>query len=291
MFLRKTATRRRYELAEIASDGFPVWISKYHERNHLLHSHDFTELVIVERGRGVHFTEGSRRMIVPGDVFVIPVGMAHGYENVESLDICNIIFDLALLEPLMPDLRHMPGFHALFVLEPHSLEQAKASLELDAEAIGVVRQLSTRIANERRERRDGYRSACVLALGELVLFMSRKASTRERADSSTRLAEVLGFMERNCERELCLEELSGMMNMSPRNFQRLFREYLGTSPFAHLLQIRLQRSRRLLEGGKMNIGEIAAISGFTDGAYFTRQFRKMFGLTPSAYRRAGRGAS
>jgi AraC-like DNA-binding protein len=278
------STKRHYELAEVASDGFPIWVNKHYELNHLLHSHDFIELVIVERGRGVHFTKDSRRKIVPGDVFVIPVGMEHGYENVELLDSWNIIFDLELLKPLMPDLKHMPGFYTLFVLEPNRPKLAEVPLELDVDALGVVRQLSRRIASERRERREGYRSACILALGELVLFLSREASGGERDNASIRLAEVLGFMERNCKRELKLEELSGMMNMSPRNFQRLFRQYLGTNPFAHLLHIRLQRARRLLEAGKMNISEIAAEAGFSDGAYFTRQFRKVFGLTPSAYR-------
>ena len=59
-----------------------------------LHSHEFSELVIVYRGSGEHLIYGERRNVSAGDVFLIREQTRHGYENLRDLALCNLLFDL-----------------------------------------------------------------------------------------------------------------------------------------------------------------------------------------------------
>ncbi len=286
--MTKTANQRRYRLHELIKDDFPLYVMKCRGGNHVLHDHDFTELVIVEQGKGIHHAGTFRHRIMTGDVLVIPESTKHGYEDTDKLKIINVIFDMALLNSLPEDFRHIPGFYSLFLLNQRQRNTAagkKGFLSLDPDEITKVEQLVSKMEKELEERRGGYRSICVTALTELVVFLSRKASRHNLASHSGRLAEALCFMQKNFARNITIEQLSRIVNLSPRSFQRIFRDYMGTSPFDYLINLRVRYAKKLLEDTDLNIGEIAAVTGFNDNAYFTRQFKAIFRIPPTLYRK------
>jgi len=57
-----------------------------------LHSHDFSELVLVLGGNAIHFTEEGKHAIRKGDVFVIQGELAHGYRDSNNLSLINLMF-------------------------------------------------------------------------------------------------------------------------------------------------------------------------------------------------------
>ena len=54
--------------------GLPLRIFNFRQPNEIPHEHNFHELVLVRRGRGVHLTENGESPIRRGDVFLIPPG-------------------------------------------------------------------------------------------------------------------------------------------------------------------------------------------------------------------------
>lgn len=79
--------------------------------------------------------------------------------------------------------------------------------------------------------------------------------------------------------------------MSERSLARRFLGATGLSPNRYLQELRLERARVLLAAGERNVGEIAYLSGFSDGAHFRRSFRTRFGTSPADFRdllRSGR---
>ena len=280
--------RSKYKLDSFAEKGFPLFLNEQNEENHILHTHDFTELVIVEHGKSIHFTETFSHMIVTGDVLVIPKGIKHGYKDTEMLKLTNIIFDMSLLDSLPEDIKHIPGFYSLFMLS--SLQQQKninkkGFLSLDSDEISCVKQLTNRIIREQQKKRTGYRCICVLTLADLIIFLSRKASKHNLAVHTKSISEVLCYMEKNYNQNISLEQLSNMIKMSPRSFQRVFSGYMGTSPFNHLINLRVQHAKKLLKETDLTISEIAYKTGFGDSAYFARQFKKIFYTSPTSYRK------
>ena len=81
-----------------------------------------------------------------------------------------------------------------------------------------------------------------------------------------------------------LDRLADIAHMSKRNFMRSFQAAMGSSPIAHLIQLRVNRAASLLRRTEHSVTEIAFQVGFSDSNYFTRQFRKLLGVTPSEYR-------
>ena len=99
-----------------------------------------------------------------------------------------------------------------------------------------------------------------------------------------RIGEALSHLERNIHREVNLEELAGIAQMSQRSFLRVFLSATGTSPLAWVIGQRINRACKLLRTTDRRVTEIAFDVGFNDSNYFTRQFRKVTGVSPRKYR-------
>lgn len=87
-----------------------------------------------------------------------------------------------------------------------------------------------------------------------------------------------------------LMELARLIGINDHKLKLGFREVFGTTVFGYLHELRLERSRQLLEAGNLNVTEAARAVGFVNRSYFASAFRRRFGINPSVYCRwAGRG--
>jgi len=82
-----------------------------------------------------------------------------------------------------------------------------------------------------------------------------------------------------------VEDLARVAGCSRYHFSRLFRTATGQSPGSWLIGERLAVAARLLDQTDYGLQEIAERSGFNDGNYFGKAFRKAYGMAPGAYRR------
>lgn len=85
--------------------------------------------------------------------------------------------------------------------------------------------------------------------------------------------------------EIDLDALARSCNLSLSQFRRQFKELFRESPLQFILKIRIQAAANLLRTSSLNVTQIAQECGFGDSNYFTRQFRRLTGVTPSVYRR------
>jgi AraC-like DNA-binding protein len=98
------------------------------------------------------------------------------------------------------------------------------------------------------------------------------------------LARVTGFIEAHLAEPLPVDRLASVAGMSRAHFVRLFTAALGQAPSDFVEARRLERIERLLLATEMKVGEIAAATGFADGNYLAKVFRRRRGLTPLAFR-------
>ena len=99
-----------------------------------------------------------------------------------------------------------------------------------------------------------------------------------------RLRRVTQYIQDNLHRKLRLGELSAHVHMSPYHFARLFKRSTGTPPHRFVLRRRIDRATTLLTTGELSIAEVARLVGFQTTSHFTTVFRRITGITPSAYR-------
>lgn len=91
---------------------------------------------------------------------------------------------------------------------------------------------------------------------------------------------VLELMETHPESHLSIDTLAREAGLSPAHFARAFKESVGRAPHQHLMALRLDRARRLLDAPNAALSHVALSTGFADQAHFTRFFKRQFGVTP-----------
>jgi AraC family transcriptional regulator len=96
---------------------------------------------------------------------------------------------------------------------------------------------------------------------------------------------VLELIDAALDTKLTVERLAHEVGLSPAHFARAFKETLGRAPHQYLLELRLERARRLLETAGASLSDIAQRTGFADQAHFTRLFKRAFGTTPGSLAR------
>ena len=77
--------------------------------------------------------------------------------------------------------------------------------------------------------------------------------------------------------------LAGVAGLSPSRFAHRFKADTGDSPIAYLTKLRLRQAARLLELRGRSVGEAARDVGFDSPFYFSRQFKKQYGVSPREY--------
>lgn len=95
----------------------------------------------------------------------------------------------------------------------------------------------------------------------------------------------LNLLAQEYGKKITLEEMAGAAFVSPAHLSFLFRKHLGISFKQLLLQMRIEKSKRLLaERSDMQVTQISYEVGFHDLSHFERTFRKLVGIKPLQYR-------
>jgi AraC family transcriptional regulator len=102
-----------------------------------------------------------------------------------------------------------------------------------------------------------------------------------RVTDALRLIEV---RVEDLEPGLSMTELASEVGMSPFHFLRMFRQVVGMTPYQFVLHTRLRRAAVRLRRSREAVSSIALEAGFADLSTFNRRFRRVMGLSPTAYR-------
>ncbi|MER8499321.1 GlxA family transcriptional regulator [Mesorhizobium sp. M0751] len=104
------------------------------------------------------------------------------------------------------------------------------------------------------------------------------------AGVSDKLAMAMRIMEENVETALSMGDVAGRVGISRRQLERLFAIHIGQPPARHYLRVRVDQAKRLLEGTRMPIIDIAVACGFISASHFAKCFRIINGLSPQQCR-------
>lgn len=276
-----------------ADPEFPFYIQYGgHDEDTELHRHvDFSELVIVLNGNATHVVNTEAFFVKKGNVFVINGSTPHAYRDPQDFQICNIMFRPEMLASAGPDLRKSKGFQALFVLEPYyrSIHSYPSKMALPIPSLEYVESLISVMIEEYKSKQQGYQTMLISRFTEMVVYLSRHYDTQEKGikgNNLMHLANAISYIEDHYLEPLSLEEIAGKSNVSIRHLNRIFRSYYRMTPISYLQKLRLERACYLLKHGNLSITEISYECGFNDSNYFTRQFRKAYGMSPKTFRQS-----
>jgi AraC family transcriptional regulator len=116
----------------------------------------------------------------------------------------------------------------------------------------------------------------------------RSPAVASQQKGGRQIGKAIDFMEARLESALDLKTIAEAAGISPSHFARRFRATVGKAPHQYLIQIRIDRAKRLLSESDKGIAEIAFACGFASQEHMTRRFKRSCGLTPAGFRKARR---
>lgn len=252
---------------------------------------DFSTLAIIHEGSGRKRIGNQVYRLRPRSIYIIHPGVPHAYEATSGLKLSNFCYTEELWDVLPASLQSLPGFQALFHIEPvfRGSRHYPSRLVLDPAEFETLLPLVESILPLRRKNPG----ESLMAVCRVTDFFARLSTTYERQNLEEqshelpmRMARVTLWIERHLHEPIGIDQIAERCGVSNRSLGRLFQEVFDTTPKAFLSRQRLRRAADLLRGSDLNITEIARQCGFADNNYFSRVFRKQYGRAPREYRRA-----
>jgi AraC-like DNA-binding protein len=104
------------------------------------------------------------------------------------------------------------------------------------------------------------------------------------ATEAAPLSPAIQFISEHYAQNITNRQLARLCNMSLRTLERHFLATYHASPHEYLRQLRVRMSCRDLVFSRKTLAVVAGEVGFADHSHYTKEFRRVFGETPSAYR-------
>jgi AraC family transcriptional regulator of arabinose operon len=233
--------------------------------------HDDNLLLFCTEGRGRLMVSGQRLRIGPGDVALLPQGLAHSYRADRA-------------DPWSLYWVHFRGVASgVFVSHVGYREESPVV------HCGVTPALVSSFSAMLEVRSTGYgMDAFVHAANQLRQLLTGFALARS-APPSARAGEldiegIQRLMRARLDQPLTLETLAESAGLSKYHFATRYKALTGYSPMRHFTNLKMEAACRLLDSTDASVKTVAAELGYTDPLYFSRQFRRTVGLSPRAYR-------
>lgn len=105
-----------------------------------------------------------------------------------------------------------------------------------------------------------------------------------RSLTSARLQQAIDYIHDHLERDLTLDEIAKIINITPNHFANLFKRHKGIPPHQYVVQQRVEKAKSLLWKTDSTIVSIALEVGFCSQSHLTRYFKRLTGVTPKQFR-------
>lgn len=253
--------------------------------NFPIHNHDFYETFIVTSGSAVHVQGAQRYPVSRGDVFSIRGDMVHGFQSVQNLSLINLEYIPGFFQRPHSELRAIPGFDPLFLIEPQLRQESeiRPALKLDDSSLIYLEAMANFILELQERGDEKLYPVLRMNFEALVSYLATQYDAYEGASSHVAmLSQALAYMEKHISDPIVVKDVASHVFLSPRQLERLFLKYCDETPMRYLKHMRMTNALEMLSHQKCSIADAARKNGFDDLSYFTRVFRTTFGITPSA---------
>lgn len=126
-----------------------------------------------------------------------------------------------------------------------------------------------------------------------IIYENTKDRLHEYGQNSNyilmRLREMVHYIQVHYSEALSLENIAKVGKMGKTSCTTVFKTYMHTTPIEYLITFRMAQSVSLLTETDKSITEIAHAVGFTDSSYYSKYFKKYYGITPRNMRKQARG--
>lgn len=234
----------------MSENTFNMSVTDDNVKSFPLHAHGSEEIVLYVEGEGIMRTSERNIPFSPGKILIIPRGVMHGSASERQFKNVCVYCDLG---------------------------EIKKVTELRDTAIGSVSSL-IKIMNYYFYSDRAISESLLVPLKNAVLLQSKECFSGSGAVEKV----YLDICENFSRHDYSLKEAVLSSNYCDDYFRTLFTAAYGMPPLKLLNKMRMDKAQRLLSvsGGELGVGEVAAACGYNDRLYFSRMYKKTFGISP-----------
>ncbi|MFI2858437.1 AraC family transcriptional regulator [Paenibacillus sp. JSM ZJ436] len=242
--------------------------------------YDYYLLHLVEAGKGTFQTEHALYELGPGDAFLIHPGQLVSYvsDAEEPWRYRWVAFKGQEAEGLVKAAGMLPDTPVVF--NPGSHRPARY--------IRLIQECFSRKQDQAHIAASGYFQ---LLWAELMTHTRRHVlpSAAETQIQRT-VKQMITVMTSQYAHPVSIEQMCASLGYNRAYLSRIFKKETGLPPVTYLLKLRMDRAKRLLrERPDLSVEQVSASVGLPDSLYFSRQFKRFCGMSPTAYRRENSG--
>ncbi|QJC54272.1 AraC family transcriptional regulator [Paenibacillus albicereus] len=238
--------------------------------------HDYALIHTITSGHGCFRWKNTEYRLQAGDTFVIFPGELFFYEADGN-------------EPWTYQWVAFRGYAVLPLLAAAGLDPS--SPVVAGRGCGEAALLYSRL----REALAGGSSAALsdleaggwlrLLLCELARLQPERVRPPARSSDAAmrQIDQAVRWLQTHYAEPVSIQDLARRLGYHRTHLSKLFRAFTGLSPMQYLGQLRMSQAKDLL-ATDLTIEQVAASCGYSDPLYFSRHFRRSFGLSPTAYR-------
>jgi AraC family transcriptional regulator len=217
---------------------------------------------------------------VPDDVCIFPVHLPLSARWRQSLEVIIVALEPEFMAQMVPDGGKVdpaamllqlgqkdPFIKAVCLALHHELQQGCPGGRLYGETMGMA--LSVHLLTH---------------YSTVAPQLSNHRVDANHELSSRRLSQIVDHIQAHLDGDMSLSTLAALLDMSPHYFCHLFKRVMGLPPHQYVIQQRAERARLLLKRRDRTIADIALECGFGNQSHLTKQFKKLYGITPKKYR-------
>lgn len=258
----------------------PCSFNKQHPR--ILHEHpDAFELLLVTSGEGMYYLDSSYYEIKKGDLVFCNSSVLHDELPEKNKDLSFYGLRAAgFTFQNLPENHLIPG-------EMWPVAASKDNYEAFLKLFEVLFQYA-----DAQLHLEEFGEHLMMSILNLAISTAYEAHVKgsqingERRPGGTgQLYRIKQYIDRNYHDDLSLESLGKTFFLSPYYLSHIFKEAFEIPPMQYIYRRRIGEAQSLLITTDDSVTKIAGAVGFGDSSYFSVQFRKYVGMTPSEYRR------
>ncbi|MGG4483498.1 helix-turn-helix domain-containing protein [Paenibacillus illinoisensis] len=255
------------------------------------HLHDWHEIIYVYRGQGTIFIDTGLEDMQTGDLFIIPGSTVHRAlpDEINPVTSSALFFSPGLLTAAAGG-----SASALLSLFERCRRRRVYKRQLTPEEQAKVTAFIEEIHAEFQMENQLSAHAALLRLQLLLIFLERledagPARSVHSNSGPSWLSATLSNIDDKLRSGLSLSELALQAAVSPAHFSRAFKKYTGMTLTDYALARRVIMAKEHLLRNDDTMASVADACGFESLPHFYRQFKKITGTTPAAYRRTMNG--
>ena len=257
------------------------------------HSHDFIEMAFILSGHGKYKIADRLYDVSEGDIIILNPGQKHQALCTDPSNPATEFF-VGLCDVRFGD---FPENYLPLHLKDLTSDPATQSPILHTS--GELRQKLFKICTAMSVENDVCRSGRYIMLKsylmQMLILLLREQSepvkintgcSFESTSKKYVVDQIVNYFEDHYSEKISLDQIAENMYLSPFYISRIFKSETGDTPIRHLINIRLEKAKELLENGfDGSIQEVAAEVGYDDVYHFSKLFKIRFGMPPSKIRK------